>query len=119
MWKKVAWSDESAVKKDIDTRTVWVWRHTGKAGKMEKYLPKNVVGKRQDGGISQMIWRCFVGNKLGPIVFIDENINAAVYTQILDQNLLQYITALAGEDIHDIVFQQDNARPHIAKVTQH
>ena len=60
-----------------------------------------------------------MGNKLGPIVFIDENINAAVYTQILDQNLLQYITALAGEDIHDIVFQQDNARPHIAKVTQH
>jgi len=75
MWKKVAWSDESAIKKDSDTRTVWVWRHTEKAGKVEKYLPKNVVGKRQDGGISQMIWGCFVGNKLGPIVFIDENIN--------------------------------------------
>ena len=60
-----------------------------------------------------------MGNKLGPIVFIDENINAAVYTQILDQNLLQYLEALACEDIHDIVFQQDNARPHTAKVTQH
>jgi len=119
MWKKVAWSDESAVKKDSDTKTVWVWRHTGKAGKIEKYLPKNVVGKRQDGGTSQMIWGCFAGNKLGPIVFIDENINAGVYTQILEQNLLWYIEALASEDIHDIVFQQDNARPHIAKVTRH
>jgi len=66
-----------------------------------------------------MIWGCFVGNKLGPIVFIDENINAEVYTQILYQSLLQYIKALADEDIHNIVFQQDNARPHIAKVSQH
>ena len=90
-----------------------------KVGKIEKYLPKNVIGKRQDGGISQMIWGCFMGNKLGPIVFIDENINVGVYTQILDQNLLQYIKALAGKDIHDIVFQQDNAHPHVAKVTQH
>src|SRR5204863_8609960 len=80
MWKKIAWSDESAIKKDSDTKTIWVWRHTGKAGKIEKYLPKNVIGKRQNDGISQMVWGCFAGNKLGPLVFIDENINAGVYT---------------------------------------
>src|SRR5436190_1280505 len=38
-WKKVIWSDESAIKKDSDVKTVWIGRHRGKA---EKYLPENV-----------------------------------------------------------------------------
>jgi transposase len=117
-WKTVAWSDESAIKKDSDTRTVWVWRHTGSQGKVEKYLPKNVVGKRRDGDISQMVWGCFVDNKLGPLVFIDENINAGVYMAVLEQNFLEYVEELTAEGLQGIVFQQDNARPHIAKVTQ-
>jgi len=113
-WAKVAWSDESAIQKDSDTRTVWVWRHQNKA---EKYASKNVVGKKRDGGISQMIWGCFVGNKLGPIVFIDGTIRKEEYIAILEQNLLDYIDALTADDIQDIVFQQDNARPHTANVT--
>jgi transposase len=65
-----------------------------------------------------MVWGCFAGDKLGPLVFIDENINAAVYTAVLDQNLLEYIDKLTTEGLQGIVFQQDNARPHTAKVTQ-
>ena len=114
-WAKVIWSDKSAIQKDSDTRTVWVWRHQNKA---EKYASKNVVGKRQDGGISQMVWGCFMGNKLGPIVFIDGIIRKEEYIAILDQNLLDYIDALITDDIQNVVFQQDNARPHIAKVTR-
>ena len=71
-WIKVIWSDESAIKKDSDTQTIWVWRHQNK---QEKYLLKNVKGKKRNEGISQMIWGCFAGNKLGPIVFVDESIN--------------------------------------------
>lgn len=114
-WARVVWSDESAIKKNSDTKTVWVWRHQNQR---EKYLPINVVGKKRDGGLSQMVWGCFAGNKLGPLVFIDENINASVYSTVLEQNLLGYIDALTVEGLQDIVFQQDNARPHIAKITQ-
>jgi len=114
-WAKVIWSDESTIKKDNDTRTVWVWRHQNKE---EKYLPKNIQGKQRDGGISQMIWGCFMGRQLGPIVFIDETINQDVYMALLEQNLLEYIGVLKEDGLEGFVFQQDNARPHAAKRTQ-
>jgi len=79
-WSKVIWSDESAIKKDSDARTVWVWRHQNKR---EKYLPKNVEGKKRNEGISQMIWGCFADNKLGPIVFVDDRITQDVYMGVL------------------------------------
>ena len=50
-WTKVAWSDESAIQKDSDTRTVWIWRHQNAK---KKDAPMNVRGKRRDGGVSQM-----------------------------------------------------------------
>jgi len=114
-WAKVIWSDESAIKKDSDTQTVWIWRHQNKR---EKYPPKNVKGKKRDGGVSQMIWGCFAGNKLGPVVFVDEIINQDVYMGLLEQYLLEYIEVLRTKELDGIVFQQDNARPHAAKRTQ-
>ena len=90
------WSDESAIKKDSDTRMIWIWR---RQNKREKYLPKNVVGKKRDGDISQMIWGCFAGNKLGPIVFIDESIKKDVYIDVLEQYLLGYIDALMEDGL--------------------
>jgi transposase len=114
-WAKVVWSDESAIQKDSDPRTVWVWRHQNKA---EKYMPKNVLGKKRDGQLSQMIWGCFLGNRLGPIVFVDGSIKKEQYVAILEQNLLQFIDALTSDGLRDIVFQQDNARPHTANLTR-
>jgi hypothetical protein len=114
-WAKVIWSDESAIKKDSDTRTVWVWRHQTKK---EKYLPKNIQGKQRDGSISQMIWGCFMGSRLGPIVFVDESIKQDVYMAILEQNLLEYVSVVREEESEEFVFQQDNASPHTAKRTQ-
>jgi hypothetical protein len=55
---------------------------------------------------------------LGPPVFIDENMDKDVYIAVLVQNLLGYVDVLRGEGLQGIVFQQDNSRPHIAKVSQ-
>ena len=75
-WMRVFWSDECAVKKDSDSSVVWVFRHQDNR---EKYDPKNFRGKSKGGG-TQMIWACFSGTKLGPIVFVEGAINSAVYT---------------------------------------
>ena len=75
-------------------------------------------GKKRDGDISQMIWGCFAGNKLGPIVFVDDNITQDIYMGILKQNLMEYIDVLKEEGLNEVVFQQDNASPHTAKRTQ-
>ena len=60
---------------------------------------------------------CFLGNRLGPIVFVDGSIKKEQYVAILEQNLLQFIDALTSDGLRDIVFQQDNARPHAANMT--
>src|SRR5579859_7362995 len=61
-----------AVQKDSDTQQVWVFRHQNKR---EKFNSENVRGRAKGGGVFQMIWGCFAGTKLGPIVFINERVN--------------------------------------------
>ena len=70
-WAKVVWSDKSVIQKDNDSCIIWVWRHQNKA---EKYMSKNVLRKKRDGQLSQMIRRCFLGNRLRSIVFVDGSI---------------------------------------------
>ena len=114
-WAKFAWSDKSIIQKDSARQQVWVFRHQTKE---EKYAPKNIRGKARDSDIFQMVWECFVGNKLGPIVSIDGSITGDKYVSLLHENLLPYLDALAADDITGITFQQDNARPHVCKKAQ-
>ena len=79
-WSKIAWSDESIIQKDSACQQVWVFRHQTKE---EKYIPKNVQGKSKEGDIYQMVWECFVGNKLGPIVSIDSSIIGDKYVSLI------------------------------------
>ena len=79
--------------------------------KHEKYDPKNVKPKSSYGGASQMVWACFVGNKLGSIVFMDSSITKDVYISMLSGNLLPFIDVLHADGQTSIVFQQDNATP--------
>jgi len=62
-----------------------------------------------------MVWGCFVGNKLGPIVAIDGSVNGDKYTTLLCNYFLLYLDALANDNITDITFQQDNAHSHVYK----
>ena len=65
-----------------------------------------------------MIWGCFTGTKLGPIVFINERVNTDVYITVLHENLLPFIDAIIADGATNFVFQQDNATPHVAKRTR-
>ena len=62
-------------------------------------MPKNVVGKKRDGQLSQMVWGCFMGNKLGSIVFVDGSIKKEQYVAILDQYVLEFIDALGADGL--------------------
>ena len=66
----------------------------------------------------QMIWGCFVGNKLGPIISIEGSIDSNKYTSILHDNIIPYLDALTADGITGIIFQQDNAWTHICKKAQ-
>ena len=86
--------------------------------KKEKYAIKNIQPKSRGGNISQMIWGCLVGNKLGPITFVSGMVNKDVYIDILKDTFLPFIDALAADGLTNIVFQQDNATSHTAKRTK-
>jgi transposase len=64
-----------------------------------------------------LIWGCFVGDKLGPIVFIDRTVNQDVYIDILRESLIPFIEALKADGATNLIFQQDNATPHKAQRT--
>ena len=114
-WRRVIWSDESRVKRNSDSSVVWVFRRQTKS---EKYALKNIRSKRKQDSISVIIWGCFVADKLGPLVFIDGTIRATVYVEMLKQNFLPFLEALHTDDPIPYEFQQDNARPHIVKITR-
>src|SRR5579859_1573388 len=113
-WKRVIWSDETAVQKDSNGTGYWVFRHQNKR---EKYAPQNVRMKTKNGNLSQLIWACFVGNTLGPIVFISDSINQDVYLELLRTEFDPFLNALAEDGQTNLEFQQDNACPHTAKRT--
>src|SRR5579859_3822172 len=73
--------------------------------------------KSKNGNLSQMIWACFVGNTLGPIVFISDSINQDVYLELLRTEFDPFLNALAAYGQTNLEFQQDNACPHTAKRT--
>lgn len=113
-WAKIVWSDECLIKQDSDPRQLWVFR---RQNKREKYDPKNIRAKLKYGGAKQMVWACFCGNKLGPIVFTEGTINSHVYITILETKLLPFIQALKDDENSNIVFQQDNAKVHTSKIS--
>ena len=113
-WERVLWSDECAVKKNSNPRQIRVFR---RRTKREKYDPKNIRPTARDGDVSQMIWGCFVGKRLGPIAFIDGSVNTTVYIDVLTQELIPFIDAITEDGVTNVVFQQDNASCHTAKKT--
>ena len=114
-WQSVIWSDETMVRNQDDPRKKLVFR---RCNKREKYDPKNVQPKSGYGGASQMVWGCFIGDKLGPIVFMDSSITKDVYISMLSGNLLPFIDILHADSQTNVIFQQDNATPHSCKGTK-
>ena len=63
-----------------------------------------------------MLWGCFSVAGTGRLVRIEGKMNAAMYRDILDENLLQ--SALDLRLGRRFIFQQDNDPKHTAKITK-
>ena len=59
-----------------------------------------------------MVWKCFSGKGLGPLVKIEGIINWHDYIKILDDNLLPFINSKFHNQSYK--FQHDNAPIHTA-----
>lgn len=114
-WRKVGFSDECSVEKSSDPRGIWVFR---RPGKRERYRPQNVIAKDSSGGVSLMVWGCFCGDQVSSLAAVRGKANANAYIAILQENLVPFYETLPQNIKDTFIFQQDNARIHIATRTK-
>lgn len=108
-WDHIIWSDETTVRKAPQNKDKLIWTHES-----TKKMDRPVNQQFQCGGFSVMFWGAFSRSALGPLVAIEGTMNATRYIEVLKDYVLPEIAA-AGKPM---VFQQDNAPCHKAKVVQ-
>lgn len=110
-WEKVLWSDETKVELFGINSTRRVWRM-----KKREYDPKNTIPTVKHGGGNIMFWGCFSAKGTGQLHRIMGPMNAAMYCNILDKNLLSSARTLKMP--RGWVFQHDNDPKHTARTTK-
>ena len=76
---------------------------------------KQMFSKWPFGGESVMIWRAFSPNSKTELVVMKGRQNEQKYVEVSETSLLPFAEVHHG---HDVIFQQDNASIHTAKVTK-
>ncbi|CAH1992550.1 unnamed protein product [Acanthoscelides obtectus] len=107
-WNSIVFSDESRFYSGMHDGHARVRRRRG-----ERRNPQFFVERHVHHTVGVMVWGATAYGSRSPLIFIRGNINAQRYIHVvLDPHLLAYLDTLA-----DPTFQQDNARPHVARVT--
>uniref|UniRef100_A0AAQ4RDI1 Tc1-like transposase DDE domain-containing protein n=1 Tax=Gasterosteus aculeatus aculeatus TaxID=481459 RepID=A0AAQ4RDI1_GASAC len=88
-----------------------VWRKPGTAHHLANTIPTV-----KHGGGSIMLWGRFSAGGTERLVRIEGKMNAAMYRDTLDENMLQ--SALDLRLGRRLIFQQDNDPKHTAKITK-
>ncbi|GFV50260.1 transposable element Tcb1 transposase [Trichonephila clavipes] len=108
-WNGVVFTDESRICLQHHDGQIRVWRHRGER------MPNSCVMHRHTGpapGI--MVWGGIGYHSRSPLVRIVGTSNSQRFiSEVLEPVLLPYLQGLATA-----LFQQDNARPHVARIVQ-
>ena len=94
-----------------DARSLRVWRTSAEADDLRYFQPTF------NNSLSVMFWGCIGPNAVGWLVFCKDSLNATKYIAFLQNNFLQLMEAMFGDDGRPFIFQQDNAPTHRAKIT--
>ena len=107
-WNSVLFTDESRFKLSVADGRTRVWCRRG-----ERYADAKVLERDRWGGPSVMVWAGVSYRHKTLLLFIEGNLNAVRYRdEILTPTAVPFVLR------HRLVFQQDNARPHSARVSQ-
>ena len=105
-WRRVMFSDESRFSLQRSDRRQRVFRRLG-----ERYSDACVREVDRFGGGGSVVWGRISHGVKTPLVVIQGNLTAVRYR---DQVLMPHILPLVNA--HNLSFQHDNARPHVARV---
>ena len=108
-WKSVLWSDESTFQIVFGNCGRRVLRTKEEKNHLDCYRCKG------QNPSSVMVWGCISAQGMGNLHICEGTINAERYIQVLEQHMLPSKQRLFHG--RPCLFQQDNAKPHSARVT--
>ncbi|GFX87131.1 transposable element Tc3 transposase [Trichonephila clavipes] len=108
-WNEVVFTDESRIYLQNHDGQIRVWRHRG-----ESMLNSCVMHHNTGLALGIMAWSGIRYHSRTHLVRIAGTLNSQRYmSKVLEPVVLPYLQGLATE-----IFQQDNARPHVARIVQ-
>ncbi|UYV67487.1 hypothetical protein LAZ67_5000879 [Cordylochernes scorpioides] len=108
-WHRVVFSDESRFCLSSDSRRVRVWRRRGERSNPAAIVERPTVRER---GI--MVWGAIAYDSRSPLLRIQCTMTAQRYVD----DVLRPVTLPYLQGVPNALYQQDNARPHTARISQ-
>ncbi|UYV68209.1 HMX3 [Cordylochernes scorpioides] len=108
-WHRVVFSDESRFCLSSDSRRVRVWRRRGERSNPAAFVERPTVRQR---GI--MVWGAIAYDSRSPLLRIQGIMTAQRYVD----DVLRPVTLPYLQGVPNALYQQDNARPHTARISQ-
>ncbi|UYV62802.1 Transposase [Cordylochernes scorpioides] len=108
-WHRVVFSDESRFCLSSDSRRVRVWRRRG-----ERFNPAAIVERPTVRQRRIMVWGPIVYDSRSPLLRIQGTMTAQRYVD----DVLRPVTLPYLQGVPNALYQQDNARPHTARISQ-
>ncbi|UYV75726.1 Transposase [Cordylochernes scorpioides] len=108
-WHRVVFSDESRFCLSSDSRRVRVWRRRGERSNPAAIVERPTVRQR---GI--MFWGAIAYDSRSPLLRIQGTMTAQRYVD----DVLRPVTLPYLQGVPNALYQQDNARPHTARISQ-
>ncbi|UYV61753.1 hypothetical protein LAZ67_1006331, partial [Cordylochernes scorpioides] len=108
-WHRVVFSDESRFCLSSDSRRVRVWRRRGERSNPAAIVERPTVRQR---GI--MVWGAIAYDYRSPLLRIQGTMTAQRYVD----DVLRPVTLPYLQGVPNALYQQDNARPHTARISQ-
>ncbi|UYV73793.1 K02A2.6-like [Cordylochernes scorpioides] len=108
-WHRVVFSDESRFCLSSDSRRVRVWRRRGERSNPAAIVERPTVRRR---GI--MVWGAIAYDSRSPLLRIQGTMTAQRYVD----DVLRPVTLPYLQGVPNALYQQDNARPHTARISQ-
>ncbi|UYV70792.1 hypothetical protein LAZ67_8000631 [Cordylochernes scorpioides] len=108
-WANVLFSDESRFSLNTDSRRVFIWREPG-----TRYHPSNIREIDSFRGSSLLVWAGISSSRRTPLhIFSGGTLTAQRYR---DEILEPYLRPYGDQIGHNLIFKDDNARPHRARL---
>ncbi|GFW48255.1 transposable element Tc3 transposase [Trichonephila clavipes] len=108
-WNEVVFTDESRICLQHHDGRIRVWRHRG-----ERMLNSCVTHRHTNTAPGIMVWDGIGYHSRTPLERIASTLNSQRYiSEVFEPVVLPYLQGLATA-----IFQQDNARPHVARIVQ-